>query len=145
MLSTTASALHVTQADSPQLALIGPGSWTLSDTTAVMQVFWYHFHAAFPAEYWPLFGRCMDMEIFFCIMGLTAGIQHRERRFNSVSKVSGWIWTQWWLPSTGYLPFLLSSKLSHNSFPSYSLSCVVSVILLTVCFVHFTLTQRALT
>jgi len=62
----------------------------------ILQVFWYHFHWTWPIKLWPLFGRCMDMEIFFCIMGLTTMVQHRNHYFSSISDVTDWWWSQWW-------------------------------------------------
>jgi hypothetical protein len=62
----------------------------------ILQVFWYHWHSTWPTWAWPFFGRCLDMEIFFAIMGVTAMIQNRHRAIASPRELSAWLWTQWW-------------------------------------------------
>jgi len=62
----------------------------------IFQVFWYHFHWTWPDYLWPLFTRCMDMEIFFYIMGITALIQHREASYGTWRELRKWWWAQWW-------------------------------------------------
>jgi len=62
----------------------------------VLQVFWYHFHIAWPQYTYKYFGRCFDMEAFFVIMGLTAMIQNRNKSFESWSDIRLWYTGQAW-------------------------------------------------
>jgi len=62
----------------------------------VMQVFWYHWHSTWPSDQWSWFGRCLDMETFFIIMGTTGMIQFRKKKFDNMQQIWAFYWSQAW-------------------------------------------------